>query len=140
MWVAQKCRKRAVDSPRAGCGAEGSWTIDASILNGLALAPNLRQFQIEGDCTMRIVASLAVLVFVSAPAYAQGSKPCEVLKSEIATKLEAKGVKAYTLEIVAKDKNAEGKVVGSCENGTKKILYRKTATPQATRAPASGKH
>jgi hypothetical protein len=47
-------------------------------------------------------------------AYADGPKPCEVLKDEIAKKLDAKNIKDYSLEIVAKDKDSEGKVVGSC--------------------------
>jgi hypothetical protein len=61
------------------------------------------------------------------------------LKSEIAAKLDAKNVKGYTLEIVAKDKDAEGKVVGSCEGGTKKIMYLKTAPAPKTPAPAASK-
>jgi hypothetical protein len=52
-------------------------------------------------------------------------KPCGELKDEITAKLEAKGVKSYTLTIIdkAKVEVASGKVVGSCENGTKKIIY-----------------
>jgi hypothetical protein len=52
-------------------------------------------------------------------------KPCEELKTEIAAKIEANGVKNYTLEIVASDAAVvgDGKVVGSCEGGTKKIVY-----------------
>ena len=89
---------------------------------------------------MRIVASTAVLVFAFALAYAQGPKPCEVLKTEIAKKLDASNVKAYTLEIVAKDKMTDGKVVGSCEGGTRKIVYNKTTAPLITSAPVAGKH
>ena len=85
---------------------------------------------------MRTVASVALLFFAAALACAQGPKSCEVLKSDIAKKLDAKNVKAYTLEIVAKDKDAEGKVVGSCEGGAKKIVYSKSATPAKTTAPA----
>ncbi|MFY9852495.1 MAG: DUF1161 domain-containing protein [Terracidiphilus sp.] len=88
---------------------------------------------------MRIVASFALLLFASALASAQGPKSCDTLKSEIAKKLEVNGVKFYTLEIVAKDKGAEGKVVGSCENGTKKIMYSKTATPLKAPVPAAKK-
>jgi ABC-type uncharacterized transport system auxiliary subunit len=62
---------------------------------------------------MRIAASVAVLLFASTLACAEEPKPCEELKSEIAKKLDANGAKSYTLEIVAKDKDAEGKVVGS---------------------------
>jgi hypothetical protein len=88
---------------------------------------------------MRIVASAAILLFASTLVWAEGPKPCEELKSEIAKKLEANGAKAYTLEIVAKDKDAEGKVVGSCQAGTMKIVYLKTAAPAKTPAAAPAK-
>jgi hypothetical protein len=91
---------------------------------------------------MKLLAAAGVLLFVSVPAHAQepaqapaqGPKACEELKTEIAAKLDAKGVKGYTLDIVAKDKDAEGKVVGTCDGGTKKIVYTKGAAPAA--APA----
>ena len=87
---------------------------------------------------MKLLVTAAILFFVSISAGAQAPKPCEELKAEIAKKLEANGVKSYTLEIVAKDKDAEGKVVGSCEAGTKKIMYQKTpAAPQTPTAPAT---
>jgi hypothetical protein len=88
---------------------------------------------------MRIVAAFVVLIFASVLVYAEGPKSCEVLKSEIAKKVEANGAKAYTLDIVDKDKDAEGKVVGTCEGGRKKIMYNKTATPPKTPAPAASK-
>lgn len=81
---------------------------------------------------MKLLAAAAVLLFVSVPAHAQGPKACEELKSEIAKKLDDKGVKGYTLDIVAKDKDAEGKVVGTCDGGTKKIIYTKAPAPAAT--------
>jgi hypothetical protein len=53
-------------------------------------------------------------------------KPCEELKQEIEVKIQAAGVTSYTLEIVpnaeVKDQNM---VVGTCENGTKKIIYQR---------------
>jgi hypothetical protein len=42
------------------------------------------------------------------------------LKSEIAAKLHAKGVKAYSLEALAKDEVKDQTVVGSCDGGSKK--------------------
>ena len=87
---------------------------------------------------MKLLAAIAVLLFVSVPAHAQTAKPCEELKDEIAKKLDAKGVKGYTLDIVAKDKDAEGKIVGTCDGGTKKILYNRTSAPAASpEKPAS---
>jgi hypothetical protein len=84
---------------------------------------------------MRPLVAFAVLLFASVSAYALAPKPCEELKAEIAKKLDANNVKVYSLEIVDKDKEVEGKVVGSCEAGTKKIVYRKTST--APQSPAA---
>ncbi len=85
---------------------------------------------------MKSLAAVAVLVFVGMSAYAQGPKPCEELKSEIAKRLDDKGVVNYTLTIVAKDQEVtEGKVVGTCEGGTKKIIYLRTTQPPKTPPP-----
>lgn len=74
---------------------------------------------------MKVLLTIAAVLVVPACSYAQGAKACEELKTEIAAKLDAKGVKNYTLDIVAKDADAgEAKVVGTCEGGTKKILYK----------------
>lgn len=62
--------------------------------------------------------SLAVV-----PAFAQ--KSCDELKSEITTKLEAKSLKNFQLDIVAVDAVKDQKVVGSCEGGKKKVVYKK---------------
>lgn len=64
----------------------------------------------------------AVIGMTSAPAFA--GKPCEELKAEIAAKIEANKGKA-TLEIVANDQVGDKKVIGSCENGSKKIVVAK---------------
>ncbi len=70
----------------------------------------------------RIVALLA-LSLAMIPAFAQ--KPCHELKTEIAAKLDNRGVKKYQLDIVAAADVKEQKVVGSCEGGQKKITYKK---------------
>jgi hypothetical protein len=88
---------------------------------------------------MKLLAAIGVLLFVSVPAHAQGAKSCDELKDEITKKLDAKGVKGYTLEIVAKDKDAEGKAVGTCDGGTKKIMYSKTSAPAEAPAKDSPK-
>ncbi|HSI52135.1 MAG TPA: DUF1161 domain-containing protein [Ideonella sp.] len=72
---------------------------------------------------MKHAAVLLLAVLVSAQASA--AKPCEELKSEIAAKLEAKGVKNVVLEVVDSDKVGDAKVVGSCDAGAKKITYSK---------------
>lgn len=52
-------------------------------------------------------------------------KSCAELKAEIAAKLAAKGVKAYELIVSDSNAPAAGKVVGICENSSKKIIYSK---------------
>ena len=64
---------------------------------------------------------LGSLGFIVSPAFAE--KDCEELKTEIAAKLDAKGVLGYTLEIVPTEEIKDQKVVGSCAGGTKKITY-----------------
>jgi len=84
----------------------------------------------------------AMLCFSAAIASASALKPCEELKSEIATKLEAKGVKNYLLEIVPIADIKGQTVIGSCEAGTKKITYQKSdKTPEtgASQADRGGK-
>jgi len=67
-----------------------------------------------------IVASL----LMASPVFAQ-VKPCEELKSEIDAKIKKNGVKEFTLTIVEKDAAEDGKVVGTCDGGTKKIVYKR---------------
>jgi len=59
------------------------------------------------------------------------SKSCDDLKMEITKKLEAKNVTAYTLDVVDKGKEGDGKVVGGCDGGTKSIVYSRGAASQA---------
>lgn len=73
---------------------------------------------------MKTIAAVAIALSVIAlPAWAQ--KSCDELKSEIAAKMEAKGVKNAQLGIVANDEVKDQKVVGSCDGGTKKITYKR---------------
>jgi hypothetical protein len=66
----------------------------------------------------------AGLLSIAGTAMAAG-KSCDDLKSEIDAKIKAKGASAYTLEVVAKGSAADGKVVGTCEGGTKEIVYKR---------------
>jgi len=67
--------------------------------------------------------ALPVMTLFSLPLLAQ-KKSCEDLKMEIAAKIDANGVKKYTLTIVdAKDVKETDMVVGSCDGGTKRITY-----------------
>ena len=60
---------------------------------------------------------------LASPALAKTS--CEDLKARIEAKIQGKGVKAFTLSIVPKDEKTELRVVGTCDGGTKKIIYQR---------------
>ena len=74
---------------------------------------------------VRLIAAAVVLgMVVAGPALAQ-KKDCTELKSEIEAKIKKNGVESFTLDIVDKDAQADGKVVGTCDGGTKKIVYKR---------------
>ncbi len=72
---------------------------------------------------------MAVVALLLSCAYATAQEParksCEDLKAEIGKKLEAKGVTSYSLDIIDKGKESDGKVVGSCDGGTKSLVYKR---------------
>jgi hypothetical protein len=79
----------------------------------------------KGASTMKRFA-LTVICCALATSALAAPKPCEELKAEIEAKIQARGVTSYTLEIVTNDEvHDQNMVVGSCENGTKKIIYQK---------------
>ncbi len=78
------------------------------------------------------------LLFVAICGFAQTAetapaarKSCDDLKAEITKKLEAKGVSSFTLDVVDKGKEGDGKVIGGCDGGTKSIVYSRSAASQA---------
>jgi len=89
----------------------------------------------------RVLFTAAAMLLLVTPALAQ-MKPCDQLKSEIEEKIKKNGVQTFTLDIAPKGEAAkteapkegasktegpaaQGTVVGTCEGGTKQILYKK---------------
>ena len=73
-----------------------------------------------------IVAALVAVAMTSGSALAQGMrKDCNELKGEIDAKIKKNGVEKFSLDIVDANAQAEGKVVGTCDGGTKKIVYKR---------------
>ncbi|WP_394560006.1 DUF1161 domain-containing protein [Aquipseudomonas alcaligenes] len=69
---------------------------------------------------------VAVMATLLCPTVMAAPKPCEELKQEIEVKIQAANVTSYTLEIVsAAEVEDANMVVGSCEGGSKKIIYQK---------------
>ena len=71
-----------------------------------------------------IAAAVVVGLAISGTALAQ-RKDCGELKGEIEAKIKKNGVEKFSLDVVEADKQAEGKVVGTCDGGTKKIVYKR---------------
>ena len=74
---------------------------------------------------MKRFALAAVVMSLTTGALA-APKDCEELKAEIEAKIQDNNVSSYTLEIVTNDEvHDQNMVVGSCDNGTRKIIYQK---------------
>ncbi len=73
---------------------------------------------------VRLLVAMLVLG-LSGSVWAQ-RKACEELKAEIDAKIRKNGVEMFTLDIVDMDAQAEGKVVGTCDGNTKKIVYKRS--------------
>ena len=85
---------------------------------------------------MKNLMGLAAVLACSLALPAFAGTPCDEVKAQIAKKIDAHGVKAYTLDAVAAADVKDQKVVGVCEGGAKKIVYQRGA-PSAAKAAAS---
>jgi uncharacterized protein DUF1161 len=88
--------------------------------------------------------TVAMILILAIPTFAQ-RKACDELKAEIEAKIKKNGVQTFTLDVVPKGEAAKpeaskegakeaeakkeavgkGKVVGSCDGGTKQIIYKR---------------
>lgn len=69
---------------------------------------------------------LAIACLTCSAATFAATKPCDELKAEIEAKIQSAGVASYTLEVVANDDVKDpNMVVGTCEGGTRKVIYQK---------------
>ncbi|KWT64111.1 MULTISPECIES: DUF1161 domain-containing protein [unclassified Variovorax] len=81
-------------------------------------------------CMARPCLAAVALAFAGA-AHAVG---CEELAAQIDAKIRASGVSEFTLTTVDAAADAGGRVVGTCELGTKKIVYERGGTHGAVSA------
>jgi len=82
------------------------------------------------------LAPIALLVFAGS---ANSASNCEAIRSQIDAKIRAGGVAHFTLTTVDADAktSAIAKVVGTCELGTKKIVYEVQDMQDMQDVPAS---
>lgn len=90
--------------------------------------------------------SLAVFLGAAAPSALAQRKDCDELRSQIDAKLQSRGVKDYSLDIVEAGDTGSARVVGTCDEGTHRIVYARgggkptPAMAESRAAPAkSGK-
>lgn len=75
------------------------------------------------------------LIFMACSASA-GVLSCEDLKAKIEKKVSGKGVKDYGMTVVSKDTKLAGRVLGTCEKGSMKIIHEKSkANPKPDKTP-----
>lgn len=77
-----------------------------------------------------------VLALLPGLGTAQAPDNCEPLRAQIEANIAAKGVTGFAVSVVAADAAVTGEVVGTCGNGTRKIVYAKGAAPAQAAAPA----
>jgi hypothetical protein len=75
---------------------------------------------------VRLIIAVVAALGLAGSAWAQGQrKDCNELKGEIEAKIKKNGVEKFSLDVVDVAAQAEGKQVGTCDGGTKKIVYKR---------------
>lgn len=74
---------------------------------------------------IRVIVAVMALGLAGGASAQNVRKPCDELKAEIDAKIKKNGIEKYTLDVVEMDAQAEGKVVGTCDGNTKKIVYKR---------------
>lgn len=73
----------------------------------------------------------AALALAGAAGTAHAAEDCEALRTRIESKIAAAGVAHFTVTVVDANASANGQVVGTCELGSRKVVYLKDAGPGA---------
>lgn len=89
----------------------------------------------------RLLATAATWTLLTAANSAHAQSNCETLRAQIEAKIAASGVTNFSVVTLDTAATASGQVVGSCDLGTKKIVYQReggaaSPAPAATSAPA----
>ena len=82
---------------------------------------------------------LISIAYIATVGAAHAAESCETLRAQIEAKIGAAGVTRFAVLVVDANTPAAGQVVGSCELGTKKIVYQREgagSAPAAVPAPA----
>lgn len=83
------------------------------------------------DCATMLKLWLIPSLCLAAGA-ASAATSCDTLRADIESRIAASGVARFAVTVVAADAPASGQVVGSCELGSKKIVYAREGAATAT--------
>ena len=88
--------------------------------------------------TMQRLTLLGAALALAGSAHAADN--CEAIRVQIEARLQASGVARYSLTTIDSATHADGKVVGSCDLGRKKIVYARGDAAPRHRHPAHRPH
>lgn len=66
---------------------------------------------------------LSCIALLACSSIASAASNCDDITAQIDAKIRSAGVTRFTLTTMAADATVSGKVVGTCERGTRKIVY-----------------
>lgn len=72
------------------------------------------------SCARTVAASALAIATTTAAAQAGN---CDAIRAQIDAKIKARGVTNHSLTVAGVDDKVTGKVVGTCDQGRKKIVY-----------------
>jgi len=72
-----------------------------------------------------LTTSLVLSLMLSSTSVLAAVTSCDAIIEKVKAKLEHKNVNDYSLKVVSKDTETSLRVVGVCEGGSKKIIYKK---------------
>jgi uncharacterized protein DUF1161 len=75
---------------------------------------------------MKRILLAALLLFTVSPVLAADDDDCKGVAKELEAKMLALGEKNFYLDVVPANQVKNARVVGSCEAGAKKIVYRRS--------------
>lgn len=84
-----------------------------------------------------LTALMALMALMAGPAKAQAQQTCESISAHIETRMRGGGLNNFRLQTVDAAASASGRVVGTCGQGSRKIVYIAAADGTAASAPAT---
>jgi hypothetical protein len=83
--------------------------------------------------------AFAIALLLSSPlGYAQQNN-CGAIRTQIETKIRSSGVASFYLQVVDAEDKLPGKVVGTCDLGSKKIVYNSSTVSASASTPSKAK-